>query len=76
MNDQFGILGVELKWFESYLTGKEQVCLVNGHLGHTSSPRKITCVPQGSILGPLYVRIVYKLHARLFKDHNTMSLYR
>ncbi len=28
MNEQFGIFGVELKWFESYLTNREQQCNV------------------------------------------------
>ena len=51
MNDQFGIIGIELKGFESYLTYREHVCLVNGY---TSSPEKILCgVLQDSILGPL-----------------------
>lgn len=51
LKDQFGIHGVELKWFESYLMNRQQVCFVNGH---TSLPKKMRCgIPQGSILGPL-----------------------
>ena len=47
----YGISGLTLDWFKSYLHEREQICVI----GDSSSKlRTITCgVPQGSILGPL-----------------------
>lgn len=51
MKKRFGISSIELKWFESYLSNREQQCSINEQL---SSKKTITCgVPQGSNLGPL-----------------------
>ncbi len=49
--EKYGIVGVELEWFRSYLTGQSQVVDINGT---HSSPRDIDIsVIQGSILGPI-----------------------
>ena len=40
MQEQFGIHDLELNWFQSYLTKRNQVCVVNGH---TSSAKEIVC---------------------------------
>ena len=47
----YGIRGIALKWFESYLCNRQQfVCINNSN----SSVKNVCCgVPQGSILGPL-----------------------
>ena len=47
----YGIRGIFLKWFESYLSGKTQYVVFDGVQSET---HRVDCgVPQGSILGPL-----------------------
>jgi hypothetical protein len=47
----YGFRGVVNKWFQSYLTGRNQYVSINGI---NSSLKAISCgVPQGSVLGPL-----------------------
>ena len=47
----YGIRGTSLKWFESYLSDREQFVNYNGY---SSSHKNVKCgVPQGSIFGPL-----------------------
>ena len=49
--EHYGVRGTALRWFESYLSGKQQYVEFNGVC---SEPCQIKCgVPQGSILGPL-----------------------
>ena len=49
--NHYGIRGISLQWFESYLSNRTQYVSVNGH---TSEQLSITHgVPQGSVLGPL-----------------------
>jgi hypothetical protein len=51
LQHDFGICGSALEWFSSYLTGRTQSVIVDGHI---SAPDPICFgVPQGSVLGPV-----------------------
>ena len=74
----YGIRGTALKWFESYLSNREQYVTYNGI---SSSKQRIKCgVPQWSIHGPLlfliYINdlcLVYKhASAMLFADDTSL----
>ena len=49
--NNYGIRGIALQWFKSYLSDRQQYVFINNK---SSSMLDIQCgVPQGSILGPL-----------------------
>ena len=49
--EHYGVRDVLLKWFTSYLTGRNQYVFYNGE---SSDLKLLSCgVPQGSVLGPL-----------------------
>ena len=49
--EHYGIRGVALDWFSSYLSERKRYVSINGH---SSEKLDISCgVPQGSVLGPL-----------------------
>ena len=47
----YGIQGIELQWFESYLSERQQYCSVNNH--HSQLAIVKAGIPQGSSLAPL-----------------------
>ena len=76
----YGIRGLSLEWFKSYLSDRSQFVYYNNA---KSTVEKITCgVPQGSILGPLlfllYVNDISNiskiLHFILFADDTFISI--
>ena len=73
----YGIRGSAYKWLTSYLTGRTQYVVYDGH---KSSTLIMTCgVPQGSILCPLlfiiYVNDIYNVSDLLLKILYTDNTY-
>ena len=76
----YGIDHRALKWFDSYLSDRQQKCVVNGEL---SVARAVTCgVPQGSPIGPLLFLIyindlpncLSKALPRMYADDTSISI--
>jgi hypothetical protein len=77
----YGVRGVALKWFSSYLSDRQQYVLFNG----VQSSKKIIThgVPQGSVLGPLLFLLYINditccsklLHFILFADDTNILCY-
>ena len=58
MKVQFGITNVELDWFSSYLTNREQVCLVNGI---TSTPTSFVVSRRDQFWVPYCTLTIYQI---------------
>ena len=53
--EHYGIRGIALKWFHSYLSNRKQYASVNGY--NSKNLNVTRGVPQGSVHGPLFFLI-------------------
>ena len=76
--EHYGVRGLPLSWFKSYLHNRQQSVVIDGISSH---PRHVQCgVPQGSILGPtlflIYINDIVNstnfFNFRLFADDTSL----
>jgi hypothetical protein len=68
LENWFGITGVALNWFKSYLQNRTQSVSIHGLLSKTAN---LDCgVPQGSVLGPLLFTLYTVPLGYLLSQHN------
>ena len=67
LQSRFGVTGVVLDWFTSYLTGRRQCVTINDTC---SNPKLLKCgVPQGSVLGPLLFLVYVSPLGNVIRKH-------
>lgn len=72
--EYYGIRGIPLKWFESYLTNRKQYVQINNNSSSTSLVSR--GVPQGSNLGPLlYIIYANDIHNAVNTDNSIIKLF-
>ena len=63
-----GVKGSAFKWFECYLSNREQIVCIGRE---SSTPQKLKCgVPQGSVLGPVLFTVYTSSLGQLFRSHS------
>ena len=64
----FGLDGIVLKWFESYLHNRSQTVIIDNEKSDTSNLKY--GVPQGSVLGPILFTLYTQPLSELITSHN------
>ena len=71
LENKMNIHGIALRWFRSFLLGRKQKVLINGHLSNILLT--LYGVPQGSVLGPVLFNIYVSNLPSFIEEHGFMS---